>query len=441
MNIIEIFQATAEYATLIPAAIICILPVQHHCKVNGKVFLAWVIAGLSIFSVICGIIKIHFSLDTNALLLPLTLICMVIYFVFYKISKQKLWYVFVSVMAMFSFAGLSSYIIEAHINENGKVSDLQTYGLIAQWIVIVGFMIITALMLPKIKWLIDDYHLENIWKFIWLAPMLITVANILMVPQDYSTVNVGRLFEMYIVVDASFLVFYVLFQFMLYTIAKAVTNKANAEQNAQMLGIQATEYNILKKYIEDTSRLRHDFKQVARTSVRLAKSNDTQALINLLDRYNETVEDSHSQKIFCEHNALNAIVGYYYDEAIQNKIRCNWNIDIPENIKVADVDICSIVGNLLDNAIQGCLTVDESGRQISFKADTENGNIFIVMTNSFDGYIKKKNGKYASTKENGFGIGLESIKTTVNRYNGYVKFYNDRKNFYTDIMMKQKISE
>jgi two-component system sensor histidine kinase AgrC len=336
--------------------------------------------GLSIFSVICGIIKIRFSPDTNALLLPLTLICMVIYFVFYKISKQKLWYVFVSVMAVFSFAGLSSYIIEAHINENGKVSDLQTYGLIAQWIVIVGFMIITALMLPKIKWLIDDYHLENVWRFIWLIPMLITVANILMVPQDYSTVNVGRLFEIYIVVDTSFLIFYVLFQFMLYIIAKAVTNKANAEQNAQMLGIQATEYNILTKYIEDTSRLRHDFRQVARTSVRLAKSNDTHALINLLDKYNETVEDSHSQKIFCEHNALNAIVEYYYDEAIQNKIRCNWNIDIPENIKVADVDICSIVGNLLDNAIQGCLTIDEPGWQISFKADIENGDIFIVMT-------------------------------------------------------------
>ena len=63
------------------------------------------------------------------------------------------------------------------------------------------------------------------------------------------------------------------------------------------------------------------------------------------------------------------------------------------------------------------------------------------MTNSFDGCIKNKNSKYVSTKENGFAIGLESIKTTVNRYNGYVKFYNDRKNFYTYIMMKPKISE
>ena len=38
------------------------------------------------------------------------------------------------------------------------------------------------------------------------------------------------------------------------------------------------------------------------------------------------------------------------------------------------------MGNLLDNAIQGCLTIDEPGWQISFKADIENGDIFIVMT-------------------------------------------------------------
>lgn len=275
MNIIQILQSAAEYATLIPAAIMCILPVQHHCKVNKKVLLGWIVTGLAIASVVCGIIKIKFALDTNALILPLTAICMAIYFTFYKISTQKLWYVFVSVIAMFSFAGLSSYTVEAHINENGKVSDLQTYGLIAQWVIIIGFFIATIIFLPKIKWLIDDYHLENVWKYIWLVPTLITVANVLMVPQDYATVNVGRLFEIYIVVDASFLVFYVLFQFMLYTIAKAVTDKASAEQNAQMLGIQATEYSILKKYIEETSRLRHDFRQVARTSVRLAKNNDT----------------------------------------------------------------------------------------------------------------------------------------------------------------------
>ena len=61
----------------------------------------------------------------------------------------------------------------------------------------------------------------------------------------------------------------------------------------------------------------------------------------------------------------------------------------------------------------------------------------MVISNSFDGVINKENGKYYTTKDTGHGIGLDSIKTTVNKYNGYVKFYNDNENFYTDIMMKQ----
>lgn len=123
---------------------------------------------------------------------------------------------------------------------------------------------------------------------------------------------------------------------------------------------------------------------------------------------------------------------------MKHNIKCNCQISLSDNITVSDVDLCSVTWNLLDNAIQGCLTVEEGKRYISFKADTEkNGDIYIVVTNSFDGVVKKQNGKYTSTKENGNGIGLESIKTTVNKHNGYVKFYNDKKNFYSDIMMKQ----
>ncbi|MGN1433710.1 MAG: ATP-binding protein [Ruminococcus sp.] len=438
MSIINILQASAEFAILIPAALICILPVMKHSKVSRKLLLAVTVSALIVISFICGIIKVQLSLDSNAFLIPVMLLALIFYFTFFRQSKKKLWYLFISVTAIFSFAGLSSYIIEAHINADGNIGDLQSYGLIVQWIIALIFLIASVVFLPKIEWLMDDYHLNAIWKFVWLVPAFITATNILMIPEDYSTVSVGRLFEIYIVTDAVLLLLYVLFQIMLYIIAKAITDKSEAELQARMLSIQATEYKNLKKYIEDTSRLRHDFLHMARAARQLAKSNDTETLIHLIDSYGVSIDTSHCQKIFCAHNALNAIVGYYYDEALKHNIKCNCQISLSDNITVSDVDLCSVTGNLLDNAIQGCLTVEESKRYISFKADTEkNGDIYIVVTNSFDGVVKKQNGKYTSTKENGNGIGLESIKTTVNKHNGYVKFYNDKKNFYSDIMMKQ----
>lgn len=438
MNIIHLLQSTAEFAILIPAALMCVLPVMHHSKINNKLMLTVMLIVLIINSFFCGIIKVKFDLDTNSLIFPFMIPALFFYFVLFKQSKKKLWYIFVSVIAIFSFAGLSCYFMEANINSYGETSDLQTYGLLIQWIIVIFFFVISVVILPKIKWLMDDYHLNSIWKFVWLVPTLITLTNILMIPQDYSSVSNGRLSAIYLAIDTVLLLLYVLFQIMLYIIAKTITDKSLAEQQSQILSIQVTEYKNLKKYIEDTRRLRHDFLHMARTADYLARNNDNETLIRLLDEYGGSINTSHSQKIFCEHIALNAIVGYYYDEALKNGIRCDWKIILHNNIKISDVDLCSVTGNLLNNAIQGCMTVEESQRYITFKADTEeNSDIFIVVTNSFDGIVKKQHGKYTSTKDSGNGIGLESIRTTVNKHNGYVKFYNDKKNFYADIMMKQ----
>lgn len=440
MSIIDVLLSSADFAILIPAALMCILPVKHHCRVNVKLMLPVLMIALLVISLFCGTVRVNLGLNTNTLLFPLMIVAMIFYFMFFRQSKIKMLYIFVSVTAVLSFSGLSSYIVEAVINKNGQTSDVQTYGLLTQWTITLFFFVCFILILPKIRWLIDDYHINSIWKFIWIVPTVISLTNVCMIPNNYSNVSIGKLFEVSILAESVLILLYVLYQVMLYLIAKAITDKTLAEQQSNLMSIQAKEYDSLKKYIENTSRLRHDFLHMARTARQLAKNNDTETLIKLLESYGVSIENSHSQKIFCEHNALNAIVGHYYEEALRNNIKCEWKIAIANNIAISDTDLCSVVGNLLDNAIHGCVTVDESNRLINFKADIEKGgDIYIVMTNSFNGIVKKKNDKYISTKSNGNGIGLESIKATVNKHNGYVKFYNDRKNFYTDIMIKQDV--
>lgn len=440
MNLINILLASAEYAAIIPAAFMCIFPVMHHNKISNKILLPIMTITMLLISLICGALKIKFDIETNFLMFPLMMILLVLYFTFFKQNKLKMSYIFVSVLAMFSFSGLSSYIVEAVINENGSVDNIQTYGLLVQWIIIAIFFVIYSLIIPKIKWLIDNYHINSIWKIVWLVPVFVTITNIIMIPKDYSIIGTGRIFEIYIITNTLLLFMYVLFQIMLYIIAKAITDKAYAEKQSQILNIQATEYKNLKKYIESTKQLRHDFLHMARTAAQLAKNNDITTLIKLLDNYGISVESSHTQKIFCKHNALNAIIGYYYEEAKKHNIKCDWKIAVSNDITISDIDLCSVIGNILDNAIHACINVEESNRIISFKADTEkNGDIYIVVTNSFDGFIKKVNDTYISTKKNGSGIGLESIKAIVKKHNGYIQFYNDKKNFYTDIMIKQDI--
>ena len=438
MNITEIFLASLKFAVIIPMYIMCVLPVKEFCKIQSKTFFPVSVGTLGILSIVSGTLKVFFSLKTVILLIPLVLLTMLSYFAFYRTDKLKMWYLFISSAAITSFSSLISYTVEAVVRGSGYSSDVQTYGLIAQWVTVAIFFTAYIAALHKIKWLIESILLNNIWKFVWIVPVLIITTNIIMVPFNYSNTGTERFAEIYATVIFILLILFVLFEVMLYIVAKAVSDKATAEQQANMMSIQAKEYGNLKKYIESTSRLRHDFLHMARAAGQLAKNNDTEALIKLLEEYGVSIENSHSRKIFCEHVALNAVIGHYYNEALKNSIKCDWKIAVPSKIALSDTELCSIAGNLLDNAIQGCQTVDEITRYISFNIDIEqNGDIFIVMTNSFDGVVNKTNEKYATTKTNGNGIGLESIKTTVDNHNGYVRFYNDKKNFYTDIMIKQ----
>ena len=68
--------------------------------------------------------------------------------------------------------------------------------------------------------------------------------------------------------------------------------------------------------------------------------------------------------------------------------------------------------------------------------DIDEAALYIVSTNSFDDEVRKKDGKYASSRKDGSGIGLSSIRITAEKYNGTARFSHDDKVFYIDVVME-----
>lgn len=434
-----ILLTTIKYAVIVPVFIMCAMPFTDKCKFNHKVVLLIGSAVLIAISLIFSFIKYYNNVRLIYVLPVFLAVTYILYFAFYNVPFKKRLYVYVSCIALFSFTSLISYIFEAYTTGGGVPNDTQKIGLIAQWCIIAIFFIIYKLSLPKIKWLLSVNILSSVWDFVWFVPVLFIVTNVSLIPYNYANVFLGHVFEVYTVTIPVFFIFFVLFQIMLYTVAKTATEKVKVQQQSQLLSVQAKEYGNLKKYIEETSHLRHDFLHMARAAGELAKNNETEALIKLLDEYGVSLDASHTKKIFCENTALNAILGYYYDEAVKKHIKCDWKIVLPNTIGVLDTDLCSVVGNILNNAIQGCDTISEEKRSISLIIDVEkSGDIYIIVTNSFDGVVNKKDDKYFTTKKDGSGIGITSVRSIVDKYDGYISLYNVNKNFYTDIMMKQK---
>ena len=133
-----------------------------------------------------------------------------------------------------------------------------------------------------------------------------------------------------------------------------------------------------------------------------------------------------------------SVTDYYVNDARRKGIKLTAKLNVARDIVISDYELCSIVGNVLDNAVAAAEKAAEPNSEILFVADTKkNGDLYIAVSNPYSGEIKEKGGKFSSTKAGGHGIGLESIRAIVQKNNGYCNFRYDKKKFYSEIMLRQ----
>ena len=123
--------------------------------------------------------------------------------------------------------------------------------------------------------------------------------------------------------------------------------------------------------------------------------------------------------------------------AVKQGIECTVKIEVPYKFPFSDGDIFIILGNALDNAIEGALKC-VSRRYIHIKIIYRKENLFIKISNSFDGKVKKdRHGHLISMKSDltRYGLGLALIEKSVNKYNGLLNFDIDEENFTLTVLL------
>ena len=434
MDISKFLLCFTDYLIDLPAAFLCILPVLEHSRICKKRLFIIVPAVMILTAIPMALIVSFTGIDPNIPLGCLLIPLFVVYMILFDVKRSKLLYLFITAIAVFSFGGLAMHFVNA-------MTDQQSDNVISvtvKWLISLLFLTAEIVFLKKLRWLFDNENIDSIWRFVWIVPLIITAANFMMIPADYSNVHVGRIFKLYIWTEILLVTFFIIFLVMQYNIAHAITNKTKAEQELQILGFQAAQYENLKKYMDSTSKLRHDFVYMAKTAQKLAAEGKIKELQKLLNDYGADIDSNTASSHYCDHPALNAITAYYAAEAKSAGIRFTAKLNVSQNVVISDYELCSVVGNILDNALSAAKEVDDEAARILFAADTKaNGDLYIVISNPYSGAIKKKNNRFASTKKGGHGIGLESVKAIVSKNNGYCNFRFDSKSFYSEIMLRQ----
>lgn len=287
---------------------------------------------------------------------------------------------------------------------------------------------------PWIRWLLNQFNEERLWRTVWIWPMALTALFIFILPQDPATILVNRMQKISVLaILASFIsVFLQLYQY--YRIARECTLNLHLTQENQMLAVESRRYAELRTYMEQTRHLRHDFRQHLRVISGLTESGNLDALKTYLHQYESEIGDAPA--LLCSNPAVDAIAGYYALWASQKQIPIHWNLNLPDQLPLPEADLCMLMGNLLENALLASENLPTEERDVSVVCQMLSPAMLgLIVENRYDGTLKRHGDTLYSTRHSGGGTGLISVKSAVRKYNGQLTLNTENKTFRVHILL------
>lgn len=181
----------------------------------------------------------------------------------------------------------------------------------------------------------------------------------------------------------------------------------------------------IKEQYEQTRRLRHDMKQYASAMQALIKGGKLTEAEELAEQQTESLSRIETV-INVNNDFLNAILNSKLSFAKSKGIDvlCSIENDISG---IDDIDLCNLIGNLLDNAILAAEKCDPESRLIEIKITSAASRLVMIVRNSICDSVLRENPELKSTKadstEHGFGI--KTIKYIAEKYNGKFDYYEE----------------
>lgn len=212
------------------------------------------------------------------------------------------------------------------------------------------------------------------------------------------------------------------------TIDKRIANYQNDLLDKQYAEVENM-YRTMRGWRHDY----HNHIQTMKAYLQMNKIEELNQYLNNLDNDLTTVDTV----IKTGNVMIDAILNSKISLAKAKDINVNAKAIVPNQLKILEIDLCVIIGNLLDNAIEACLKIEnESDRFIRIYVDVFKEQLYISVQNANGGMIKKIGKTYQSTKSTNFhGFGLKRIDNIVNKYNGYINRQNEEGVFATEVML------
>lgn len=400
-----IFQ-TLEFTVLIPGMLLAYLPVRSSLKQTPKKLAVWILPLLIICSCFCGFACHRFHLSTRSVLLPLLFVLFILYHSTLLISLWKSVSIYLAVCAVFSCFNSLSRAASAMLNfgsEHLAFSDFSTFGIL--------------------------------YNLFWILPVLVIGLNLALIPKYNTILHTQRFLRGYIVIVYALLLILALFYSMFLMMANILNKNKKLQQENLFLSVQQERYENLRSAIEEARQARHDIRHHFIQLSAMAKDGDLEKIKKYLQNALDKIPtlDYH----FCENQSVDNVIGYYYALAQKEEIPFDARVDLPKELSVDEMDLCLILSNLLENALEASRKTAAAQQRISLEIYQHSASILLIrVENNFDGNIKEKDHLFHSTKRTGLGVGTQSVRRTAEKNDGSCDFTYENGVFTAKIMLR-----
>lgn len=197
-------------------------------------------------------------------------------------------------------------------------------------------------------------------------------------------------------------------------------------QSEHLRRLEEAHYVQLQQQIDQARRAQHDLRQHLRVLHSMLEQGQVKELTEYLNRYEQSETPLLTCPLqFCTVPVVDALLSYYWKAAKQAGVEMEFSGGLNNLPESMCVDLCTALGNLLENALESVQHQQEGERIFRVQCQILQNQVVLRVTNSSYQYLHRKGDLFYSTKRDEPGIGTLSIRMIADQYHGVTDFQQE----------------
>ena len=436
----EPLRPVLELTVLLPGMLLAYLPMRGYLKQPPKKLIRWMLPLLLLLSIAGGLFCWQMQVSTLPVLLVLLPCVTLVYIQTLQVSAWKSVSVALSICAVFACINSLSRAFNAALTASLHLTENELWfrpgaGLLDNAVCWLFVLLAWRPASHAARSLVEDDNFAETWYVFWVLPLVFIGLNLFMIPRYRGTLYTGRVLQGYAVISLALLLLLVLFYALFFMMASSLNKNAKLQQENHFLSMQRARYDNLRAAIDEARQARHDLRHHFNRLAAMTEAGDLAQIKAYLTAATGRIPslDMH----FCDNSAADSVIGHYCALAEREGIPFHARVDLPAELPVEEIDLCLVLSNLLENALEANLRMSGPNRQINVEAYMHADRLILIqVVNPFDGEIREKRSIFQSSKRKGDGVGIQSVRRICEKNGGASTFSHEDGIFTAKVMLR-----